>query len=254
MKRKIVFITLVIFLLLLAGFISLLLINPNIKDKTKLKVNYYLPSLEVITRTYQTNAENLTYEIPGVTHLGWYIDTNANKAYDSNDIQMDFTKIYLGELSLVSKYNATLYNVIYDLDYGYDLGNPTKVNTLDSFELLNPIKHGYQFLGWYNSENQRVSRINKGTLSDINLKASWASLDSDGFYFYNDFTVNHYLIDSAGNITIYIQTVERERIGFDSNPHYLYFSDYVVDESLTTGIDIITAEVINVVNVYYKVR
>ncbi|MBP3920148.1 MAG: InlB B-repeat-containing protein [Bacilli bacterium] len=75
-------------------------------------------------------------------------------------------------------YNINNYNISYDLNGGaFDEDAPSTFTIEnESFEIPNPIKTGYTFLGWTddnNSEPNMYYEIEKGTIDDINLIANY---------------------------------------------------------------------------------
>ena len=74
------------------------------------------------------------------------------------------------------------YNISYDLDGGFDGGNPTTYDKDSEFSLIVPIKPGYDFAGWtgtgLNAATVNV-KISKGTVGDLAFKATWTANVSD---------------------------------------------------------------------------
>ena len=93
---------------------------------------------------------------------------NVNDEYDVTTTPAVFTP----------DYDAIEYTIHYDLDGGQS-GNGT-INTYtvenETFNLVDPIKEGYSFMGWYNNPSytgNRITKINLGTTGDINLYAKY---------------------------------------------------------------------------------
>ena len=71
-----------------------------------------------------------------------------------------------------------IYPITYDLDggYFYNNSNPTYYSYEDEFELKNPNRSGYIFLGWTGSNGdvpQKEVKIKKGTKEKLSFKANW---------------------------------------------------------------------------------
>ncbi len=69
-------------------------------------------------------------------------------------------------------YNVTYYNISY---LGVVNHNPTSRTENQRIILLNPIRQGYDFMGWYeeDSHTTQVSEIEAGTTEDVVLYAKW---------------------------------------------------------------------------------
>ncbi len=95
--------------------------------------------------------------------------------------------------------NIKGYNINYDLDGGefttisyikeYD-------KLLSSVYLPIPVKDGYKFLGWFDSENNKYDYIKAGSECDFNLKAKWEKIDKQE----TSCTVTLY--DALGNTSV----------------------------------------------------
>ena len=77
--------------------------------------------------------------------------------------------------------NATLlrrkYLISYELNHGLIVDNPNSyTSVMETFDLKNPTRDGYTFLGWTGSngdEPQTVVTIEKGTTGDLTYTANW---------------------------------------------------------------------------------
>ena len=71
---------------------------------------------------------------------------------------------------------AISYAIQYDLDEGVSNPNPDSYTVEDGpITLLDPTWDGYDFLGWYDENGDRVWRIDTKTVKGIALTAKWAS-------------------------------------------------------------------------------
>ena len=97
--------------------------------------------------------------------------------------------------------NVKEYTVTYKLDGGTNAdGNPEKISTLDGeVTLQNPTKTGYTFLGWYDSDNNKVEKISGD--KNYTLTANWQV---------NTYTITYNNMDGATNATSNPTTVTYE--------------------------------------------
>lgn len=119
---------------------------------------------------YTIESEDVVLEDPvkqGYTFTGWtggeYL-TPTKKATIKNGST--------GNRTFKAHWTANEYSVQYD--YGYDNKTSSqKVTYGSSFELENPTRNGYAFLGWYDGDN----KVENGTwnqTSGMNLSAKWS--------------------------------------------------------------------------------
>lgn len=110
----------------------------------------------------------------GYTFLGWYDD--AGVVFDS---QRKLTKISAGcdkNLTLTAHWEGIQYKISYVLDGGSNSKeNPTKMGLDDApFTLADPVKKGYNFLGWYTSNKfQKQVTILQNIKQAMTLYAKW---------------------------------------------------------------------------------
>ena len=77
------------------------------------------------------------------------------------------------DLTLDANWDIVTYNISYDLDGGYlSWSNPYAYTVEDEITLHSPQRTGYDFAGWL-LNNQIISKIEKGTTGDLNIKATW---------------------------------------------------------------------------------
>lgn len=132
-----------------------------------------------------------------IDFLGW-----SKKG--SSEIKEKFiiSKGSYGDIDLIANWNLEEYEITYDLDGG-EANNLTSYN-LDTkaFSLIEPIKPGYEFVGWSNDEliiptkNVTISTEN---LKDLYYKANWKIIDYTITYDLNGGTAENpskYNIDS----------------------------------------------------------
>ena len=100
---------------------------------------------------------------------GWY-DVNGNKV-TKIDKNTDSGKELFANWLLID------YTISYDLGNASNNINNREKYTIEteSFSLADPTLFGYVFRGWYDSDGNRVERINKGTTGNIYLRPKWVS-------------------------------------------------------------------------------
>ena len=105
----------------------------------------------------------------GYSFDGWYYDGNKESdkaAYSFSAGNND--KIFIG------KFVFTVYTITYVLDGGTNSSeNPSSYTMNDEIILKDPTRSGYKFEGWFNSNNQKVTKIEKGSTGNITLTARW---------------------------------------------------------------------------------
>lgn len=94
------------------------------------------------------------------------------------------------------------YSISYHLDGGTNNpANPTKYSKSDAtFTLQDPAKLDYNFLGWFDEKDNKITKINKGSTGDIVLTAKWEAKGEPSY------TVTYHLNggeNNASNPTTY---------------------------------------------------
>ncbi len=126
-----------------------------------------------------------TIELPeaqktGHIFLGWYT------SLDNRGIKFSETDVVTSSITLYAKYSSLdnfekEYAINYELNGGsfngasypeiYEVGTTT--------ELVNPVKSGYEFAGWYESNlfiGERVEEISSSKIGEIKLYAKWMEI------------------------------------------------------------------------------
>lgn len=126
-----------------------------------------------------------TVELPeaqktGHIFLGWYT------SLDNRGIKFSETDVVTSSITLYAKYSSLdnfekEYAINYELNGGsfngasypeiYEVGKTT--------ELVNPVKSGYEFAGWYESNlfiGERVEEISSSQIGEIKLYAKWMEI------------------------------------------------------------------------------
>ena len=70
--------------------------------------------------------------------------------------------------------SAEDYLIVYNCDGGVNAENPNTYNmTSLPLALSEPTRTGYQFLGWFDENNNRMDNISRGTTGELHLTAKW---------------------------------------------------------------------------------
>ncbi|HHU55574.1 MAG TPA: hypothetical protein GXZ48_02630 [Acholeplasmataceae bacterium] len=119
-----------------------------------------------------TILDNITFNNPikdGYTFDGWYLSPD----YQGNKI----TEIPQGSSGLVylyAKWKIIAYTITYHLNGGTnDPRNPHTFTIETNLNIKNPVKSGYEFLGWYLDEDFNILYKNELIKDNINLYAKW---------------------------------------------------------------------------------
>lgn len=81
----------------------------------------------------------------------------------------DYTAVFAPEV----------YTITYDLEGGSNhTDNPYLYEYGQTVQLESPVRDGYEFLGWYNKDGNRVTEITLGEMGDLELFAQWAKAAS----------------------------------------------------------------------------
>ena len=108
-----------------------------------------------------------------------YLQTLNDTIHPNKKGMTEFAHIAIDALNSYFN-NYSYYKVNYDLDGG-EIKDLVYIkdytNLLASTYLPIPVKEGYKFLGWFDSENNKVDYILAGSKKDFNLKAKWEKID-----------------------------------------------------------------------------
>lgn len=102
---------------------------------------------------YDNNGGTSLKDNETIKRLNSYIDNDADKngygfgGWVLTGYTLDAKK-HSASIDLKAQYNATTYNISYNLNGGSSSYLPNKYNTEQSISIPNPTKNGYTFLGW----------------------------------------------------------------------------------------------------------
>lgn len=165
----------------------------QIKFDTKIKISAYDARIDI---AYDKNAATVKgaglYNIgdkvvlqadmePGYFCNGWdtdvrhYLGTRtATHLTDNNYCFITIQEIGIKEYELLSE---KAYRIYYILNGGTNSSyNPIYYNEKNSFPLHDATREGYEFDGWYDSNDNRVSYIPEGSSGNITLTAHWSPI------------------------------------------------------------------------------
>ena len=180
-------------------------------------------------KTTHKYTSNDTYkpDIPqkkGYDFKGWYLgDSETPFSFENLDLDKDLT--------LTAVYTPTVYNVKFELNGGTGAGSLTYTIESDKVVLPTPKRNGYNFDGWYETENiseesKIVEEILQGSTGDKTFYAKWTAKSYTITYNLNDGTPaigSSYTIED--NITL--PTSTRKGYTFDG----WYETENITDES-----------------------
>ncbi len=119
---------------------------------------------------------NETISIPddpskdGYTFDGWYWDEAIwSKPFTANSL---LDAPISSNMAVYAKFDAIKYTITYETNGGTHQ-NPASYTIEDSFALSAAQKDGYDFLGWFDSNDQEITNISVGSKGNINLKAKY---------------------------------------------------------------------------------
>ena len=113
--------------------------------------------------------------------------TTERKGYTFDKWDYDFSKPIIKDTTITASWNIITYNVYYDLSVpsdsiSQDVDNSMNVTTYtveDAITFQTPSRKGYRFTGW-------DKNIEKGTIGDVTVTASWEVIEYDIVYDFGD--------------------------------------------------------------------
>ena len=113
--------------------------------------------------------------------------TTERKGYTFDKWDYDFSKPIIKDTTITASWNIITYNVYYDFNVpsdsiSQDVDNSMNVTTYtveDAITFQTPSRKGYRFTGW-------DKNIEKGTISDVTVTASWEVIEYDIVYDFGD--------------------------------------------------------------------
>lgn len=109
---------------------------------------------------------------PGYAFTGWYNGTTK---------MPDTFTMPIGGLNLKAHWKALDQTITFDVNEGEEASKPSNIvaptdSQLNLSTVADPVRAGYEFLGWYQGEN-KISGIITVPAGGLSLKAKWKALD-----------------------------------------------------------------------------
>lgn len=172
-KRKILLLLLLLLLIIIV-FVVLLFCHGNGKT---LVINYNNNKQNSSIKLKLKPGKTKKLDTPskeGYQFKSWIVNSGDTKIDDDNTLIMGSE-----ESEITVEWEAETYKINYDLNGGKvtkELVTSYNIET-DTFELENPIRENYTFIGWTGSNGDKPNTtiiIEKGTTGDKNYKANWS--------------------------------------------------------------------------------
>lgn len=161
---------------------------------------------------------------------GWFIDENFTTPIT------EISKGTHGDLNIYAKWSPTVYNINYVLNGGENADNPHSYVHSDIDVILNaPTRAHYEFLGWFDSSNERIERIESGFFGDVTFYAKWRV---------TEYTISYFLFGGMQNVANpSTYTVEDDDIILASPVKVYYdFDGWYFDADFKNKVDKIETE------------
>lgn len=118
--------------------------------------------------------------------IGWFTDENFTTSIT------EISKGTHGDLNIYAKWSPTVYSINYVLNGGENADNPYSYVRSDTDLILNaPVRAHYEFLGWFDSANERIDRIASGVFGDVTLYAKWSA---------SEYAISYFLFGGMQNV------------------------------------------------------
>ena len=141
------------------------------------------------TYKFTVESETLTLLNPAKAFfdfIGWFTDENFTTPIT------EISKGTHGDLNIYAKWSPTVYNINYVLNGGENADNPYSYVRSDTDVILNtPTRAHYEFLGWFDSANERIDRIASGVFGDVTLYAKWSA---------SEYAISYFLFGGMQNV------------------------------------------------------
>ena len=130
----------------------------------------------------------------GYTFVGWTSDTISEPI-----INVVFEN-EVGNKHFVANYVQVIFTVRFDSNGGTNIESIEYSIESDEVILPIPTKERYNFLGWYDFEDNKIEKIEKSTLKDLELVAKWERKVTDGLEFYLNTDKTYYILTGLGKV------------------------------------------------------
>ncbi len=131
-------------------------------------LNDVIDSKQILNGTVEIPDKDKTNKV-GYEFKGWYFEPTFTTPFSLETIANDVEKNYV----VYAKFDTIDYDIVYNLNGGTnDHSNITKYNIETNFNFIDPVKYGYNFVGWYNENNNKITNC-LGRYGKLNLYAKW---------------------------------------------------------------------------------
>ncbi len=166
-----------------------------------------------------------TFVNQGSVFVGWALSPNGEIVYSN----CDTIKMGAEAITLYAVWTSDIYNLILNVGNGRIEGEyKTSFSPNEAVTLPTPVLEFYTFDGWYDSNNNRVEIISKGTSKDVALTAKYKPIQ---------YSISYVLNGGKNNIDNPNTYSAEEIITFLSPERQDYsFNGWYLDEALTIPI------------------
>ena len=115
-----------------------------------------------------------TFTKQGYKFIGWSTTPDGEVAYENLESVKNLTAENNVEVTLYAQWVCEQYEIVFDSKGGSSISKVYYTIESETFELNNSEWIGRTFLGWYDSNGQKVSSIIKGSFGNRNYEARWS--------------------------------------------------------------------------------
>ena len=150
-------------------------VNSNITLYAKWIINQYTLSFEInggnaiedIVQNYSTIISSPEVYLNGYSFSGWFLDEELTEEYYISTMPAE-------DITLYAKWSINQYTIIFDSNKGSLIDSITEDYGKDIFQPTDPIREGYNFIGWFNDEELTIPyTFVTMPAEDITLYAKW---------------------------------------------------------------------------------
>ena len=105
----------------------------------------------------------------GYTFAGW-----TYEGQDTPTLAATIPHGSTGAKAYIANWQVDTYTIMYDVNGGESVANPTTYRITDDVTLAQPTRENYRFMGWYTAGNVQITNL-QGNYGDLNLTAAWES-------------------------------------------------------------------------------
>ena len=124
---------------------------------------------EEFVKEYNYDSERIelpSLEVDYYTFDGWYGEDGSKVT--------DIKSGSYGDIVLTAKFTPIKYSITYLVEGNETDINPIEYTVEDEFDLISPTKYGYTFDGWFDENENEITKITKGTNGNLVLTAKFS--------------------------------------------------------------------------------